>query len=57
MLANAVSWPHTVIMLLTATLGGYWGATMARRLPAIWLRRFIIAVGGLLTLYYFGKSA
>ena len=56
-LANAVSWPHTVIMLLTATLGGYWGATMARRLPAIWLRRFIIAVGGLLTLYYFGKSA
>ena len=55
-IANAVSWPHTLIMLVTATLGGYWGAAMARKLPAIWMRRFIIAVGGLLTLYYFGKT-
>ena len=35
---------------------GYWGAAVARRLPAVWLRRFIIGVGGLLTLYYFGKT-
>ncbi|MFU2487506.1 sulfite exporter TauE/SafE family protein [Thauera sp. WH-1] len=55
-IANAVSWPHTVIMIIAATIGGYWGAAMARRLPAVWLRRFIIAVGGLLTLYYFGKT-
>ncbi len=56
-IAGAVSWPHTLVMLATATFGGYWGATMARRLPAVWLRRIIIAVGGLLTLYYFGKTA
>ena len=55
-IADAVSWPHTLIMLVTATIGGYWGAAVARKLPAIWLRRFIIAVGGLLTLYYFGKT-
>ena len=55
-IANAVSWPHTLVMLATATLGGYWGAAVARRLPAVWLRRFIIGVGGLLTLYYFGKT-
>ena len=55
-IANAVSWPHTLVMLVTATLGGYWGAAMARRLPAIWLRRFLITVGGLLTVYYFGKT-
>lgn len=55
-IANAVSWPHTLVMLATATLGGYWGAAVARRLPAVWLRRFIIGVGSLLTLYYFGKT-
>ncbi len=55
-IADAVSWPHTLIMLVTATIGGYSGAAVARKLPAIWLRRFIIAVGGLLTLYYFGKT-
>ena len=55
-LANAVSWPHTLVMIVTATVGGYWGAAVARKLPAIWLRRFIIGVGGVLTIYYFGKT-
>jgi uncharacterized membrane protein YfcA len=54
--AGAVSWPHTLVMLATATVGGYWGARMARRIPPIWLRRFIIAVGSLLTVYYFFKT-
>ena len=55
-IAGAVSWPYTVIMLVTATLGGYWGATIARKIPALWLRRFIIAVGFLLTVFYFYKT-
>ncbi|ENO89455.1 sulfite exporter TauE/SafE family protein [Thauera linaloolentis] len=55
-IANAVSWPHTLIMIVTGTVGGYWGATIARKLPALWLRRFIIGVGGVLTVYYFGKT-
>ncbi|HMM54784.1 MAG TPA: sulfite exporter TauE/SafE family protein [Candidatus Desulfobacillus sp.] len=54
--AGAVSWPHTLVMLATATLGGYLGAAVARRIPAVWLRRFIIAVGGVLTAYYFQKT-
>lgn len=54
--AGAVSWPHTLIMLATAALGGYWGAAVARRIPAPWLRRFIILVGGVLTAYYFFKT-
>jgi uncharacterized protein len=54
--AGAVSWPHTVVMLATATLGGYWGASIARRIPALWLRRFIIAVGLVLTAFYFAKT-
>jgi uncharacterized protein len=55
-IAGAVSWPYTLIMLVTATLGGYWGASIARRIPALWLRRFIIAVGFLLTAFYFYKT-
>lgn len=54
--AGAVSWPHTLIMLAAATLGGYWGARIARRIPALWLRRFIIAVGLILTVFYFQKT-
>ncbi len=55
-IADAVSWPHTLIMLATATIGGYWGASVARRIPALWLRQFIIAVGLLLTAFYFYKT-
>lgn len=54
--AGAVSWPYTLVMLASATLGGYWGATFARRIPPIWLRRFIITVGLVLTTFYFYKT-
>lgn len=52
-IAGAVSWPHTLVMLVTATVGGYVGAVLARRIPAMWLRRGIIVIGGLLSVYYF----
>jgi uncharacterized membrane protein YfcA len=55
-LAGAVSWPYTLVMLATATLGGYWGASVARKIPALWLRRFIITVGLILTVFYFYKT-
>ena len=55
-LAGAVDWPYTMIMLATATLGGYWGASIARKIPASWLRRFIIGVGFTLTIFYFCKT-
>jgi uncharacterized protein len=54
--AGAISWPHTLIALVTATIGGYVGAALARRLPSLWLRRLVIAVGATLTIIYFGKS-
>ena len=53
--AGAVSWPHTGVMLVTASLGGYWGARMARKIQGPWLRRMVIAVGSALTVYYFYK--
>jgi len=54
--AGAVSWPQTMVMLLTASLGGYWGARIARKIQGPWLRRMVIAVGGALTAYYFYKA-
>ena len=54
--AGAVSWPHTLVMLLTASLGGYAGARLARKIQGPWLRRMVIAVGSALTLYYFYKT-
>ena len=52
-LGGAVSWPHTLVVLLAAAVGGYLAGYVARRLPAIWLRRFILLMGTALTLYYF----
>lgn len=54
-IAGAISWPHTLVMLVTALAGGHAGASLARRLPSIWLKRLVIAVGTVLTLIYFGK--
>jgi hypothetical protein len=55
-IAGAVSWPHTLVMLVAASLGGYWGARVARSLQGPWLRRVVIGVGAALTLYYFYKQ-
>jgi uncharacterized membrane protein YfcA len=54
--AGAVSWPHTLVMLLTASLGGYAGARLARKIQGPWLRRIVIAVGSALSLYYFYRA-
>lgn len=52
-IANAVSWPHTLVMLVAASAGGYWGARVARSLQGPWLRRVVIGVGTVLSFYYF----
>ncbi len=54
--AGAISWPHTLVALGTAAVGGYVGAAFARRLPAKWLKRIVIAVGAILTVLYFLKT-
>lgn len=54
--AGAISWPHTLLMLATALAGGYAGAAFARRLPARWLRRLVVGVGATLTAIYFTKT-
>ena len=55
-IAGAISWPHTLLMIATAVLGAFAGAALARRLPALWLRRLVVAVGACLSLIYFVKT-
>ena len=52
-LSGAVLWPQAVVMIIGATAGGYAGASAARRLDPKLVRRFVIAVGCALTVYFF----
>ena len=50
---GAISWFHAIVMLPGAGLGGYLGVHAARRLPQVWLRTAVVAVGLFLAAYYF----
>jgi uncharacterized protein len=52
-IAGAVVWPQAVVMLVGAVTGGYVGAATARKLDQRWVRRFVIAVGCAMTIYFF----
>jgi uncharacterized membrane protein YfcA len=53
--SGLVSWPHTLICLSGAAVGGMIGARIARLLSATWLARIVTTVGLLLSAYYFMK--
>lgn len=48
-----VQWPQALVMMVAATLGGYWGARAARRLPAPVLRWAIVATGLVMAALFF----
>ena len=48
-----VRWPETLVMLVAAILGGYFGAVLARRVPGPLLRRFVILFSAAMTLVFF----
>jgi uncharacterized membrane protein YfcA len=50
-----VHWPDALLMMVAATLGGYVGARVARRIPAPWLRGGIVAIGLATTVVFFMK--
>lgn len=51
-----IAWPQGLAMMLACTLGGYWGAHWSRLLPAVWLRRGVIAIGLAMTVAFFLKN-
>ncbi len=55
-LRHAVYWPQALVMILGAALGGYFGAHYSLRLPRVWVRWFVIAVGVGMTTYFFARA-
>jgi uncharacterized protein len=54
--AGAVLWPQAMVMLAGAVMGGYGGASLAKRLNPQHVRRFVIALGLVLSGYFFANG-
>lgn len=53
LIAGAIFWGQAAVMILGAIVGGYGGAAIARRLNPILVRRFVILVGIITSIYFF----
>ena len=53
---QAVRWPQTVIMLVAAAAGGYWGAHLGRRLPANVIRRGTLILTASITVAFYVRA-
>ena len=51
--AGAVHWPQALLMAAAATAGGFGGARIARRLPAVWVRGIVIVTGVVMSVLFF----
>jgi uncharacterized membrane protein YfcA len=51
--ADAVSWPHALVMMIAGIAGGFTGGKIGTRLPPAHARRVVIAIGTILTIVYF----
>ncbi len=51
-----VAWPQALVMMVAATAGGYFGARIARRIPAPVLRAAIVATGVTMTTLFFLRT-
>jgi uncharacterized membrane protein YfcA len=54
--AGTVYWPQCLVLLGGAILGGYGGAYLAQRFDSEQVRRFIIAIGMFMTVYFFART-
>ncbi len=48
-----VAWPQAMVMMIAATAGGYFGARLARRIPAPMLRAGIVVIGLIMSMLFF----
>ncbi len=54
--AGMVHWPEAALMMLTATIGGYVGARVSRRLPPQAIRAAIVIIGAAMTVVFFLRA-
>lgn len=53
--SGSVSWSHALPMTVAAILGGFWGAAVARQFNKVLVRRGVVGIGFVLTMYYFSQ--
>jgi len=53
---GAIYWPQALVMVGGAIIGGYAGATYARRINPVYMRQFIIVVGCIMTVIFFVRT-
>ena len=54
-IGRVVSWPQALLMAVGAIIGGYGGASLARKIDPRYVRIFVICVGVILTIYFFAQ--
>ena len=52
-LAGVIAWREGILMMLAASLGGYFGARWSRRLPVAWVRLGVIGTGLVMSTAFF----
>ncbi len=55
-LAGAIAWPQALLMMVAATVGGYAGAHLSKRLPVAGVRVFVVVVGLVMSLLFFLRA-
>lgn len=54
--AGKVAWDQAAVMIAAAMAGGFGGASWARRLDPRYMRRLVVAIGWVLTAYFFARA-
>ena len=49
---GVIAWPETLVMLLGAIIGGFAGGKLLSVVPVLWIRRFVIVMGTVMTIIY-----
>lgn len=52
-ISGIIHWPQALVMIVGAIIGGYGGASLARKIDPRYIRSFVILTGFSLTLYFF----
>jgi uncharacterized membrane protein YfcA len=54
--AGAIVWPQALWMMALATIGGWAGARLAKRLPVRWVRWLVIGTGLVMSVVFFARA-
>lgn len=51
--SDLVAWREGIVMVFGGLIGGYYGAKLSLKIPTIYVRRFVISIGLILSIFYF----